>query len=259
MLTKKQKILYFLISVTLLIIGFIIGNTIETKEETNCNETCGKEEVVEKKTQTNKTLYYTENGRKIYLYGIERVTVNKQSLTKLDNIFEEVANLANEYKLLKEYDDGGSKLYQINDENKVDEKVNMLVCNTLEGNKDIYFGNTDMKYETDFCKTNNRENFTKTYNVINVLESNNEEIKYLVLRAFQKEEVAIVKIKSYLIPKITGNDTCEFTFQYTKNLINNNSIESIFENTELIKVEKTDKLGLEQTNDKINDEYLIKE
>lgn len=160
--------------------------------------------------------------------------------------------------MLEEYDDGGSKLYQINEDNKVDEKVNMLICNTLDGNTDVYFGNTNMKFESDFCKTNNKRTFTKTYHVLKVLDMNTDEAKYLILKQFQIPEVAIVQIQNYLLPEIQENDPCEFTFKYADTLIKDRDINSIFDNTELLKVEKTDKLGLEQVNDGILEEYLEK-
>lgn len=263
MLTKKQKIFYFLLCIILLIIGFIIGNTVTFKEEkeVNCNKICKEnntENEEKENTKIKKHLYYSENGRNIYLYGIDRVTVNKQSLTILNDVFKVVDNLTKEYKLLEEYDDGGSKLYQINEDNKVDEKVNMLICNTLDGNTDVYFGNTNMKFESDFCKTNNKETFTKTYHVLKVLDMNTDEAKYLILKQFQIPEVAIVQIQNYLLPEIKENDPCEFTFKYTDNLIKDGDINSIFDNTELLKVEKTDKLGLSQINDGILKEYLEK-
>ena len=263
MLTKKQKIIYFIMCIILLLVGFSLGYILNSKEKalnTNCKESTKKDTPKEETTKINKTLYYHENGRNIYTYGINRVTVNKQSLTVLDDVFKVVENLTSEYKLLEEYDDGGSKLYQINDDNRVDEKVNMLICNTLDGNTDIYFGNTNLKYEKEFCKTNNDGTFTKTYHVLNILDSDSDETNYLVLRAFQRpDDVYIAKVSKYLLPEINENDPCEFTFQYTENLIKERSIESIFENAELIKVKKTDKLGLIQTNDSIKDKYLIKE
>lgn len=41
--------------------------------------------------------------------------------------------------------DGGSQMY-------LNDNINILMCNTLEGNRDIYIGNGFMKYESGFCK-----------------------------------------------------------------------------------------------------------
>ncbi len=264
MLTKKQKTLYFILCIILLIIGICIGMFINIKEKEvdkpNIKEpSINDKEKEPEKEIIKKQLYFSEKGRKIYLYDIDRVTVNKQSLTIQNNIWEIISNLTKEYKLLETYKDGGSKLYQTNEENRVDDKINMLVCNTLDGNMDVYFGKTDMKYKDDFCKTNTNDIFTKTYHVLNILDLDTDEAKYLVLRQFQlPESTAIVKVSTYLLPDIKENDPYEFTFQYTDNLLKDTNTKSIFENTELLEIKKTDKLGLEQINDIIDDKYLEK-
>lgn len=261
MFTKRQKIIYTFICLSLLVIGFILGdisNDYYEKKVEDKTEDCNIKKDNTEKEKIIKQLYYTENGRNIYLYGIDRVTYNKQSLTIQDNIFDIINKLENTYTLLEEYDDGGSKLYQTDKQSeKVDFKLNMLVCNTLDGNKDVYFGDTNMTYNNNFCKSSSNETFTKTYHVLKILESDTDEANYLVLRAFQRfDDVYIAKIGKYLLPEILENDPCEFTFRYTDSLINERNIESIFENSELVKVEKTDKLGLEQRNDSIKQEYL---
>ena len=42
------------------------------------------------------------------------------------------------------YKDGGTKMYQGNN-------YRMLVCNTIDGNKDVYFGDLTLEYENDYC------------------------------------------------------------------------------------------------------------
>lgn len=259
MLTKKQKILYSILCIILLIIGICIGlflNIENSKTDKDINNPI-KENDKEEKPQ--KKLYYTENGRNIYLYGINRVTVNKQSLSIQNNIFEIIGNLTKEYKLIKSYDEG-SQLYQTNTNNSTYDKFNMLLCNTKDGNKDVYFGNTNMEYEKDFCQTNNNKTFIKTYYILNILDCNSDEEKLLVLAQYgQPENVSIVKVSSYLLTEIKEDDCGEFTFKYTDKLIKKDDTESLFENTELIKIEKTDRQGFDQVNDNIKTEYLEKE
>jgi len=49
--------------------------------------------------------------------------------------------------VLKEvYYDGGTKLYQ-------KDNYRILECNTVAGNRDIYFGNITLEYREDYCKT----------------------------------------------------------------------------------------------------------
>lgn len=92
--------------------------------------------------------------------------------------------------------------------------------------------------------------FTKTYNVVNVADSNDENYLYLTIRKFQDEEVKTVKVQRSLANTVKKENNYEFTFQYTNNIAEDN-IESIFANTMLIAIKKTDKQGLEQVQDSI--------
>lgn len=92
--------------------------------------------------------------------------------------------------------------------------------------------------------------FTKTYNVVNVADSNDENYLYLTIRQFQDEKVKTVKVQRSLANTVEKENNYEFTFQYTNNIPEDN-IESIFANTMLIAIKKTDKQGLEQVQDSI--------
>ena len=92
--------------------------------------------------------------------------------------------------------------------------------------------------------------FTKTYNVVNVADSNDENYLYLTIRQFQDEKVKTVKVQRSLANTVEKENNYEFTFQYTNNIAEDN-IESIFANTMLIAIKKTDKQGLEQVQDSI--------
>ena len=109
------------------------------------------------------------------------------------------------------------------------------------------------KYEQNNMKNeinNDKRSFTKTYNVLNVADSNDENYLYITIRQFQAEEVETVKVQKSLANIVERGNSYEFTFQYTNNNVDNN-IESIFVNTILVSIQKTDKQGLEQTQDSI--------
>jgi len=109
------------------------------------------------------------------------------------------------------------------------------------------------KYEQNNMKNeinNDKRAFTKTYNVLNVADSNDENYLYITIRQFQAEEVETVKVQKSLANIVERGNSYEFTFQYTNNNVDDN-IESIFVNTILVSIQKTDKQGLEQTQDSI--------
>lgn len=147
------------------------------------------------------------------------------------------------------YDDGGSIEYHY-------ENYTIIKCHTLDGNRDVYIGTRDLKLKDININSNdinnNTENstFTKTYNVLNVADSNDENYIYLTIRQFQEEEVKTVKVQRSLANNIEISKDYEFTFRYTDKKVEEN-IESIFTNTTLVSIKKTDKQGIEQIQDSI--------
>ena len=105
-------------------------------------------------------------------------------------------------------------------------------------------------------KVNNDDNsviyeFTRTYNIRNIEESNDEAYLYLTLRQFQFEEVATVRVLRSMASEIEVGNNYEFTFRYhyPSTEIENDSIEELFLKCDLILIKYTDKIGLEQNHD----------
>lgn len=106
----------------------------------------------------------------------------------------------------------------------------------------------------DTINNGNTEDFTfiKTYNILNVTESNDENYLYLTIKQFQEEEVETVKVEKRLANIVEKGNNYEFTFKYTDKTVKDN-IKSIFTNTILISITKTDKQGIEQIQDLIRE------
>ena len=64
--------------------------------------------------------------------------------------------------------------------------------------------------------------FIKTYNVLNVADSNDENYIYLTIRQFQEEEVKTVKVQRNLANGIEITKDYEFTFRYTDKKVEEN-------------------------------------
>ena len=107
-----------------------------------------------------------------------------------------------------------------------------------EQKEDANINNNDINTNTE------NSTFIKTYNILNIADSNDEKYIYLTIRQFQEEEVKTIKIEKSLASDIEIGNDYEFTFKYTDNIVQDN-IESIFTNAKLISVKKTDKQGLE--------------
>ncbi len=107
-------------------------------------------------------------------------------------------------------------------------------------------GCTNNKIETQ--ETEYKE-FIRTYKILNIAESNDEKYLYLTIRQFQAEEVQTIKVERKLCPEIEEDNNYEFTIKPNKTI--NDNILSIFNNSEIILIEKTDKVGLEQIQEDI--------
>lgn len=68
-------------------------------------------------------------------------------IEKFENsdVNEVIKDLTSNMKIDRVLKDGGTTIYKNN-------KLTIIKCKTLDGNKDIYIGNNKLKYQDDFCK-----------------------------------------------------------------------------------------------------------
>ena len=87
--------------------------------------------------------YYENNGQKVYFVN-NNVNYLKDKF-KNNDIDKIVNELTQDMKFDSVLKDGGTKIYK-------NDKLIVIKCNTLDGNKDIYIGNNHLKYYNNFCK-----------------------------------------------------------------------------------------------------------
>lgn len=112
------------------------------------------EVIVDKDNKCNSgtQLYYENKDQKYYFNCLNRIDIkySEEDIYELNYLLQDnKINLNDLYKKAnnkEEYDDGGSVLYQYDD-------FSILKCNTLEGNNDIIFGNTNLSKTEEFCYT----------------------------------------------------------------------------------------------------------
>jgi len=102
------------------------------------------------------TEYYQKIGqeRKVYFVCLDEIYIKKENTKQItleyhfDNVNQSfdasIDQLINQMEMVDVYKDGGTKMYQGNN-------YRMLVCNTIDGNKDVYFGDLTLEYENDYC------------------------------------------------------------------------------------------------------------
>lgn len=129
-----------------------------------------------------------------------------------------------------------------------DSRYTSVVCNTIDGNKDIYFGTPN--FETDlignYCGKYNYSIFTKTYNINNIIEDDDEEYLNISFSIFQGE-TSQVRIKKIIDFK--SNKAYEFKFKTSTAF--EDTIQNVFNNSQIIEVKETEKRGLDQINESL--------
>lgn len=105
------------------------GGNAYLKENQNISYKCIDEiYVYDKEKKTKETLYY------YFTYEYE-------------SIDDAIKPIIDELEQVGIYKDGGSIMYKNNN-------IAILKCNTVSGNRDIYIGKSNLRYEKDYCKDN---------------------------------------------------------------------------------------------------------
>lgn len=130
------------------------------------------------------------------------------------------------------------------------DNYNILTKNVNNSNNT---NNVDINNNTS--NQDNNVSFIRTYNVLNLIESNDNKYVYLTLRRFQDDDVETVRVSRELALNVEANKNYEFTFNINLNEISRDfeqdDIEDIFKEAKLIKINYTDKVGLEQIQESI--------
>jgi len=241
---KKILTCFLVISSMIIVVSIIVFNYFN---HTKSNKTINSE------NNENEFLYYTNNERSIYLVGKENeyFYLGKHELREYDNVFEALDTFLQSFKINKTYDNG-TTIFS-------DNSINVLKCNTEDGNKDVYIGSKNMRYEKAFCKSNQFDTFIQTMKIYSILDCIEFPYKFVTLRQFEVGDVYTAKIPKYLIKDFEIGKYYEFKFRYTDKKIekqNSNlsipNLQSLFKNAELLEIIEIDNSNLDFKNDEIN-------
>ncbi len=105
---------------------------------------------------------------------------------------------------------------------------------------------------TQKTKDNNINNYDciliKTYNISNINSSNDENYLYVTFKEYQVEGIYTIKLPKTISKDLKIGENYEFTFNINKSYISETP-NIIFENSELINIIHSDKIGMEQKNE----------
>lgn len=253
-MNKQIKILIFLI---LLILFFSTIILIYYKKKYPTIDIYSMDILPSEKNILNEKNTLDMGDFKIWLYGIDSIqlidkdnnhfdlkSALKYHQVKLQNLegyleFQANNSTIEKYMLF----DGGTKIYKT-------KKYEVIFCNTLDGNKDIYFGtiNIENNLKGEYCShaENNICYFIRTYHILNITETDDSEFVDITIEDYNGK-VDIVRVNN--TNNIKAGKNYEFTFSTEKNYEDN--IKNIFENSTLIAVEETNKSINNQINEKI--------
>ena len=174
--------------------------------------------------------------------GIDAFNHNQISLDKFKDYFEKQQRYENyESSILK---DGGTTIYSKGN-------LQVVFCNTIEGNKDIYIGTSNMLDELsgEYCgkAKNNDKTFVRTYKVISSSSSTKSEFNNVLLESLNGQNDTVMINNDYAL--IPGH-TYEFSFMTFSKY--KDTIANIFKNSTLMSV-----VEVSSTPDNYIDEAIV--
>lgn len=159
------------------------------------------------------------------------------------------------------YKDGGTTEYIGLGYKVIDFSKNEgFVDNTMNYYTKIHIGSWFMTYDSAYKQRNNGittmqitdVEFVRTYSVISDLQKTDQtgNYNYYVIEKFQYDNPIVIRVENKY--QLEENTNYEFTFKGGIDLKKTDySMEEIFERFRIINIQKTDKEGLEQRQDKI--------
>lgn len=204
-------------------------------------------------------LLLTKNDKNIYTYCPEntKVKINKKEIELkkyIEDNDEAIDKIIKTLELEDIFSDGGTQIYKGD--------ITLIKCNTLDGNKDIYIGNKNLKFKPNFCKNNNYT-FTRTYTVKDIAEYTEQQytddgipVGYgnsfkVMLSEFQGDTKTVI-INNLWDITLKKNKTYEFELMIYDDATDiKDNIEYIFKNSTIIEIRETNKIGMEQIQEPI--------
>lgn len=239
---KKQNLLGILcLGLTIIIVvGSIFYKQKEEKEEESTISLSAK-----KLSDCNaKRIYANLDGYDLYSYCLEDINVNYEE--KKDIVFYLQNN--NLLKIVEKWDkkildNNNGTLYYNND-------YKIVKCN-LDDNKNLYIGTSEMPIDNLCAKNDKGLTFRRTYQVLNITDSDTEEYWHLTLKEYQVDNVVTVKVKKEINPNLKEKRSYVFEFAYNGTCITD-ELKWILENAEIVSIKQTDKVGMDAIRDEVN-------
>lgn len=240
---KKRNVLGFIcIGIIVLI---IIGSIFYSKNGKNNQESNAVIFQASKINDCNNTKVYAEmTDYQIISYCLDNIKIN-------DGSSKDIVNYLSNNNILKVVDSWNKKVLNNNNGTLYYNSDYKIVKCNLDNNKNLYVGTNEMAAEDLCVKENEKTAFKRTYQVLNITDSDNEEYWFLTLKEYQVDEVVTVKVKKEINPNLKEKKSYVFEFEFNGACITD-ELKWILENTDIVGIKSTDKIGMDAIRDEVN-------
>lgn len=240
---KKRNILGFIcIGIIVLI---IIGSIFYSKSGKNNQESNAVIFQASKINNCKNTKVYAEMADyQIISYCLDNIKIN-------DGSSKDIVDYLSNNNILKVVDSWNKKVLNNNNGTLYYNSDYKIVKCNLDNNKNLYVGTDDMTVDDLCVKNSEKTAFKRTYQILNITDSDNEEYWFLTLKEYQVDEVVTVKVKKEINPNLKEKKSYIFELEFNGNCITD-ELKWILGNTDIVSIKPTDKIGMDATRDEVN-------
>lgn len=243
MLMKKRNIVG-LICVGIIIL-MIIGSIFYSKNDKNAQ---GNNSVTLLATKTNdcksNKIYAEMSDYQIISYCLDNIKIT-------DGDTKDLVDYLNNNSIIKVVDSWSKKVLNNNNGTLYYNNDYKIVKCNLDDNKNLYVGTNEMSVDNLCVKNDEGLSFRRTYQVLNITDSDTEEYWHLTLKEYQVDDVVTVKVKKEINPNLKEKRSYVFEFAYNGTCITD-ELKWILESAEILSIKQTDKVGMDAIRDEVN-------
>ena len=243
MLMKKRNIVG-LICVGIIIL-MIIGSIFYSKNDKNAQENNSVTFLANRTNDCKSNKIYAEmSDYQIISYCLDNIKIT-------DGDTKDLVDYLNNNSIIKVVDSWSKKVLNNNNGTLYYNNDYKIVKCNLDDNKNLYVGTNEMSVDNLCAKNDEGLSFRRTYQVLNITDSDTEEYWHLTLKEYQVDDVVTVKVKKEINPNLKEKRCYVFEFAYNGTCITD-ELKWILENTEIVSIKQTDKVGMDAIRDEVN-------
>lgn len=243
MLMKKRNIVG-LICVGIIIL-MIIGSIFYSKNDKNAQENNSVTLLATKTNDCKSNKIYAEmSDYQIISYCLDNIKIT-------DGDTKDLVDYLNNNSIIKVVDSWSKKVLNNNNGTLYYNNDYKIVKCNLDDNKNLYVGTNEMSVDNLCVKNDEGLSFRRTYQVLNITDSDTDEYWHLTLKEYQVDDVVTVKVKKEINPNLKEKRSYVFEFAYNGTCITD-ELKWILENAEIVSIKQTDKVGMDAIRDEVD-------